>query len=129
MTQPWTPNAAGPRQGKGSAVKYSVLGGIGALIVLGAIINASSGSSNSGSNSGTKHTVKAACQTAIKSELRAPATAHFHDEVVAQTTDGQWSDTGQVDSENGFGALLTSTFVCTSDEFGDVQGTPLLIPH
>jgi hypothetical protein len=49
----------------------------------------------------------AACEKAVKPALTAPASASFH----SWTIDGD-TVRGSVDSQNGFGALLTSSFEC-----------------
>jgi predicted small secreted protein len=85
------------------------------------------GSSDIGSDA--QSSVTSNCHDAIRDELKAPATAHFHGESMDHTTDGSgYSLVGSVDSENGFGALLTSTFICITDSSGSVTDSPSLIP-
>lgn len=54
-------------------------------------------------------------QAAIKMLLRAPATAQFPTSPSVSRFQGNcaWYITGEVDSQNGFGALLRSTYVAT----------------
>lgn len=70
------------------------------------------------------YAAKENCKAAVTMYLRAPATAHFHDLSAAGIT-----VTGSVDSQNGFGALLTSTFECKIDEHQWVVGEPVIIEH
>lgn len=56
----------------------------------------------------------AACQDAVKDQLKSPSTAEFSDQVIT------WDDTGaviegNVDSQNGFGAMVRSEWSCFLD--------------
>lgn len=55
---------------------------------------------------------KAICETFVKRQLKAPATAKFSEESSAKVTDVEYTAGGSVDSQNSFGALLRSTFAC-----------------
>lgn len=82
-------------------------------------------------DSAQKDTAKEVCHNAVKLQLQSPATADFSDERVHHTGD-DIAVVGHVDSENGFGALLRSTFSCeTVVDVGEgtvtVHGTPLVI--
>ncbi len=72
-----------------------------------------------------------ACQKAVLERLKAPATAVFSpddEELFAEpgfnAEDGRWMYFGNVDSENGFGALLRSEYACQiTDDLADVTIT------
>lgn len=51
------------------------------------------------------------CEQWVKKRLKAPATAKFSD-VQITGSDPSWTVTGAVDSENGFGAMLRSSWTC-----------------
>lgn len=51
------------------------------------------------------------CQSQVETRLRAPATAQWSD-LSSVGAEGYYTAAGAVDSENGFGALLRSRFVC-----------------
>jgi hypothetical protein len=55
--------------------------------------------------------LKEACHGAIKDRLKSPGTAAFGGEFLRESTTPEL--TGWVDSQNGFGALVRSTWVCT----------------
>lgn len=55
--------------------------------------------------------LKDACHGAVKDRLKSPATAQFGGEFRRESTTPEL--TGYVDSQNGFGALVRSTWVCT----------------
>jgi hypothetical protein len=59
------------------------------------------------------------CETYIKTLLKAPSTADFSGETATDNGDKTWNVTGNVDSENGFGASLRSTWSCTARDNGD----------
>lgn len=108
------------------------------LLVVGGIGAALSGHGSNGSGGGSRssnsidhspdgdaaYVAKKACENSVKNQLVSPATAHFHNE------DASWSGTdlsprftvsGEVDSENRFGALLTTIWTCraTTSDNGD----------
>jgi hypothetical protein len=58
----------------------------------------------------------AACEEFVKGYLKAPATATFADVEASAIGDGHtWEVLGGVDSENSYGALVRSTFSCTTE--------------
>jgi len=66
------------------------------------------------------------CEQFIERRLRSPGSASYPDfyeddgeVVVFHMADGDYRYTSHVDSENGFGALLRSFFVCRVDYVGD----------
>ncbi len=75
---------------------------------------------NSGSNSDSGELAQVAaqssCETMVKNHLKSPSTAQFSNET--ETGFDPIAITGHVDSENGFGAMLRSSFHCT----GTLQG-------
>lgn len=58
--------------------------------------------------------IKDNCRDVVKDRLRAPGTAKFSGESVSASGVHDYTVTGSVDSENGFGALLRSTYVCSA---------------
>ncbi len=85
-----------------------------------ALALAGCGDSSGSGSAGVGHAYRA-CERAVESQLRAPATADFsgvfgstiteHDETVEVI--------GYVDSENGFGANIRTDFSCTVRHVGD----------
>ena len=60
-------------------------------------------------------TARAACQVAVKEQLKAPSVAKFgplSETTIAKTPAGGWSVQGYVDSQNSFGAMIRSNYVC-----------------
>lgn len=55
-----------------------------------------------------------ACEDVVKKNLKSPSTASFSNET-ATGTDGQYTVTGDVDSQNSFGATVRAHFTCESD--------------
>jgi hypothetical protein len=55
-----------------------------------------------------------ACEDVVKKNLKAPSTASFSNET-ATGTGGAYTVTGDVDSQNGFGAMIRNHFTCESD--------------
>ena len=54
------------------------------------------------------------CEDYVTDRLKAPASAEFPgaDRVVSSTAD-EWTVVASVDSENGFGAMIRTDYVCT----------------
>jgi hypothetical protein len=69
--------------------------------------------------------VALACEALVKDKLRSPGTAEFgsiwdgENSTATDNGDGTWHVEGQVDSQNGFGAMVRSVFTCTIE----VEGT------
>lgn len=90
--------------------------GISAVLACGIYATVSHSSSNPATNRGTN--AVAQCETAVKNQLKAPATAKFSGEDYIDE-DPTWLVTGSVDAQNGFGALLRSAFNCTLTRSGE----------
>ena len=103
-----TPSA--PAAARRSSSNNSTLG-IVMLIVLVVVIGLAFWLSNSGggdANAGASDEVTQACENSVKIQLKAPATAQFSGESAYATDDAKtsWKVSGNVDAQNGFGALL-----------------------
>jgi hypothetical protein len=119
--QPLTPPPSAPAKSSGKRVLLLVLA-IVAVIVIGGI---AAGSSDSSGPSGPRSKSTAeitsdfqdVCRDFVKRQLKAPATAKFSSErttgpALAANGLGEATVTGMVDSENGFSALLRSSYTC-----------------
>lgn len=62
-----------------------------------------------------KGTLIEACHRAVQAELKSPGSAQFSNEIAEQKTEQQWQVLGTVDSQNGFGALLRSSYLCPAN--------------
>ncbi|OSI09291.1 Uncharacterised protein [Neisseria zoodegmatis] len=62
---------------------------------------------------------QAACESAVKQLLKAPATAEFGGWGRNRNGDGTYTITGSVDAHNSYGAMLRSSFNCTVRDKGD----------
>lgn len=60
---------------------------------------------------------EAQCKGFADKRLKAPATADY--ELTASQSTGQWTVTGTVDAENGFGAKVRSDVMCELHFEGD----------
>lgn len=87
------------------------------IILLAAAVAGCSGGGGFGSDSANAFTAQDACRNSVKSQLTSPATAHFHGEsrdFTGSDSAPEFTVTGEVDSENGFGATLTTSWTCTA---------------
>lgn len=55
-----------------------------------------------------------ACSDKVRTMLKSPGGAHFMSESARPLGDDQWLVTGNVDSQNSFGAQLRSAYGCTA---------------
>lgn len=55
-----------------------------------------------------------ACEEVVKNNLKSPSTASFSNETATGTA-GSYTVTGDVDSQNSFGAMIRNHFTCESD--------------
>lgn len=72
---------------------------------------------------GDEFGAQAACVDFVERQLKAPSTADFGDEEVTQIRGPVWEVVGEVDAENGFGAMLRSDYVCRVKFKGDDEWT------
>lgn len=92
---------------------------VGALFVIMVISSIGGDGGPSGSDGPTLAGAEDVCRQAVKDKLKAPATADI--EVQGHSGSGSvYRLTGVVDSENGFGAKLRSSWACTATH---VSGT------
>jgi hypothetical protein len=67
------------------------------------------------------------CKNSVRNHLKAPSTAKFRDYFgdqapsISGTGDGPYTVISTVDSQNGFGAMIRSSFVCTAEYVGGDQ--------
>ncbi|WP_143546405.1 hypothetical protein [Rhodococcus sp. 14-2496-1d] len=53
-----------------------------------------------------------ACQNAVATQLKSPATASFTRVGASEVSDGVYNVSGYVDGQNSFGAVVRMNFVC-----------------
>lgn len=61
---------------------------------------------------GEQFAAKAACEQAVRERLKSPSSAEFPHEYPSEVRPGTYRMRSHVDSQNGFGAMLRSTFDC-----------------
>lgn len=105
--QPARPATPTPKKSIG-CVGIGCLGIIGFVVIV-IIIATISGATHGGSSGPNMDLAVVTCQDIVKDNLKAPATASFP-RVPAVSGD---TITGEVDSENSFGAKLRASFQCT----------------
>ena len=69
------------------------------------------------SNEPGESDARSECESFVDARLKAPATADYN--LVASQDGEQWTVTGTVDSENGFGAKIRSDVTCELHFEGD----------
>lgn len=95
-----------------------IVGGVVALVVaaccIGGVVHFAFRGGASSSDAPADRSLEATsmCETFVKRQLKAPATAKFSEESAAKVSDVEYTAGGSVDSQNSFGALLRSTFAC-----------------
>jgi hypothetical protein len=102
-----------PRQPVRREIVYAWAAGIVGVvlvIVIGIVISASHKPSGL-SETDKQGAAFAACESAVKDQLKAPATAKFSGERYTDNDPG-WLTTGSVDAQNSFGALVRNSFRC-----------------
>lgn len=95
--------------------------GVGIVVVLAVIGSFSDDDGGGGGGSYNRdvssYGAEDTCKDAVKNSLKSPGTAKFHN--LTTTGYGPWTTIGDVDSENGFGALIRSSFTCETTLDGD----------
>jgi hypothetical protein len=104
----------------------TIAGFIVMLIIIGSIIYSCSTSDAKGSDSTDTDTsdqsgmAELMCEDFVTDRLKAPSTADFPgaDSVVPAGPD-MWTVSASVDSENGFGAMIRTDYLCTVQDSGN----------
>lgn len=87
----------------------STLAAVGAIVVVVALL--AGGAAAYQALSEESRAVEA-CEEDVRARLKAPSTAEFVDDPrVVEGADG-YQVTGQVDAQNGFGAMIRNTYTC-----------------
>ncbi len=99
---------------------------LGIVTALAALTLTSCSSTSSGSDDPDEDTrddiaAEVMCEEFVKDKLKAPSTAEFTDQDATSTGQQRWDVTGAVDSQNGFGAMIRSTYRCDIRYLGDDQ--------
>lgn len=81
-----------------------ILGGV--VVGVGLAVRGSSGPTD-------QQQAISACETAVKAQLKSPATAGFSGETTSPAGNGYYVE-GNVDAQNGFGALIRSHWTCST---------------
>lgn len=89
-----------------------------ATMTIGCTSQSSSGGGGGGGGGGDSFAAEYTCNDFVKDRLKSPSTAHFPSDTSSHVGN-TWTVHGSVDSENGFGASLRSTFTCTMTVSGD----------
>ncbi|UIU47042.1 hypothetical protein [Microcystis phage MinS1] len=72
-----------------------------------------------GSSDPTPGMAEVMCEDFVDDRLRSPSSAEFPDPVTRKSGTQTWVVEGAVDSENGFGAMIRSTYTCEVRYAGD----------
>lgn len=115
-TPPGIPVAkTGGRRGFGCLIVFAVI--LVAFVGCTVAISINGGNRDSSNN---KYEAIAQCESRVEKLLKSPSTAEFDTDATGSTT---WTVTGTVDSQNGFGATVRSSFQCTVVMNGDQTAT------
>ena len=75
---------------------------------------------------GSRAGAEVACEFFVERQLKAPSTAKFKDRVTVQGIDKSWTVTGNLDAQDGFGAMIRNGFICqTMTTAGRDSWTPI----
>lgn len=97
---------------RGVKIAAAILVGLVAVACIGGIAKLTLSGSSSKAPADRTLEAKSICETFVKRQLKAPATAKFSSESAAEVSAAEYTSGGSVDSQNSFGALLRSTYAC-----------------
>jgi hypothetical protein len=112
MTDPsaFIPGRTPPRRGLHPAL-WAVLGAVVALLLAGgAYVLTRPGGVKGGDPDRTQ--AIHLCEDSIRNQIRSPASAQFSGETYSAGA-STWTVYGNIDAQNGFGALIRKTWSCT----------------
>ena len=111
--------APGLQPKKSSSGFWGCLGCLGVILVV-VVIFGVVGANREPYDGNNEYEAISQCEARIERLLKAPATAEFDSKA---TGGGSWTVNGTVDSENGFGAKIRSSFQCSVVIEGDTATT------
>jgi hypothetical protein len=126
MTEPaYIPGRVAPRRRIHPAV-WAVLGAVVALLAAGGVYLSTrpGGIKRDSKRDQAVHL----CEDSIRQKLRSPATAQFSGETYS-SGGNSYTVAGNVDAQNGFGAMLRDTWECTLVDSGGSLSVALATLH
>jgi hypothetical protein len=69
------------------------------------------------------------CEELVRDQLKSPGSAKFVEEKVTGSAAAGWTAVGAVDSQNGFGALLRSSWSCSARLQTDGDSIHVVLDH
>lgn len=82
------------------------------MIALGVVLAVGAGCGSTADDGGGEYGARDVCEQFVKDRLKSPGSAKFSETKAVETTTGEWTVEGAVDSENSFGALIRNSYVC-----------------
>lgn len=120
-------NQPSSKPGAGGAVAFLVIIVL-LFVIIAAVVSAFSGDDDGDSSGSNEIGAEVMCEEFVKERLKSPASAEFSDtRSISTGTPDEYEVTGSVDSENGFGAMLRSSYECTIRDNGDDTWTLIAI--
>ncbi|KQY41865.1 hypothetical protein [Cellulomonas sp. Root137] len=125
--EPSKPATDGPAAAAGNN-KGCFLGCLGmTAVVIALAVSCSVAGGGDNDRAPSKYEAEVQCQDWVRDKLKAPSTAEFSE---TRSTGGpaSWTISGAVDAENGFGAMLRSSWTCNIELDGDMwRGSAILL--
>lgn len=91
-------------------------GGIGCLALIavfaGVAMCSASNEDDGPSQTDLEYGARDVCETFVERRLKSPSTADFSDTTTAASGESEWTVSGAVDSQNGFGAMIRNNYTC-----------------
>lgn len=87
------------------------------VIVVWSVVSSLGGEDLSSDSEDLGWSAQNACEEFVEKRLKSPSTAEFDTQVSG--SDGAYTVTGTVDSQNSFGAMIRNDFNCEVHESGD----------
>lgn len=102
---------------------YGGLGAVGAVVVITiAAIALDGGGNDAGEperDTMDEGEARFVCEDFVRDRLKSPGSADFQRPDISPLTNDRWQVDGTVDSQNGFGALIRSSYSCLVRDTGD----------
>lgn len=81
--------------------------------MVAAALAAGTGCAAGSDDGGGEYGARDVCQQFVEKRLKSPGSADFSSESATENPDGSWTVTGDVDSDNSFGASIRNSYRCT----------------
>lgn len=99
--------------------QWVIAGVVGGVLLITLLVTAGSGDGRDGRDRDESTMAEVMCEDFVEKRLKSPASAEFTNPRTVRSPEGVYTVTGDVDSQNSFGAMIRNRYQCKVSHEGD----------